>query len=88
MNVKLSTLFLIASVTVSGLAFAADADDAKWIAQCAKDNKDAGKPPEVVEKYCTCMNEKMGSNETQSISQWEKTHPNEEKECDAKAGWK
>jgi hypothetical protein len=29
MNVKLSTLFLIASVTISGLAFAADADDAK-----------------------------------------------------------
>ncbi len=34
------------------------------------------------------MNEKMDSNETQSITQWEKTHPNEEKECDAKAGWK
>jgi hypothetical protein len=34
------------------------------------------------------MNEKMGSNETQSVTQWEKAHPNEEKECDAKAGWK
>ena len=67
MNLKLSALFLIASVTVSGLAFAADADDAKWIAQCVKDNKAAGKPPEVVEKYCACMNDKMGSNETQSI---------------------
>lgn len=87
MKVKISTLFLIASVTISGLAFA-DADDIKWIAQCMMDNKDEGKSTDVVRKYCECMNDKMSSNETQSVTQWEKSHPTEEKECSAKAGWK
>lgn len=87
MKVKISTLFLIASVTISGLAFA-DADDTKWIAQCMMDNKDEGKSTDVVRKYCECMNDKMSSNETQSVTQWEKSHPTEEKECSAKAGWK
>ena len=87
MKVKISALFFIASVTISSLAFA-DADDTKWIAQCMMDNKDEGKPTEVVQKYCECMNNKMSSNETQSVSQWEKSHPKEEKECSAQAGWK
>ena len=39
-------------------------------------------------KYCTCMNNKMSDNETQSITQWEKTHATERKACDAEAGWK
>lgn len=34
------------------------------------------------------MNEKMSDNETKSITEWEKTHPKEEAECSAKAGWK
>ena len=34
---------------------------------------------EVVLKYCTCMNNKMSDNETQSITQWEKTHVAERK---------
>lgn len=87
MNVKISTLFLIALGTVSDLAFS-DADDTKWIAQCMMDNKDEGKSAEVVRKYCECMNDKMSSDETKSVTQWEKTHPDEEKECSAKAGWK
>lgn len=87
MNVKISALFFIASIAISGPTFA-DADDTQWIAQCMLDNKDEGKPTEVVQKYCECMNSKMESNETQSITQWEKTHPKEEKECSAKAGWK
>ena len=87
MKVKISALFFIASVTISSLAFA-DADDTKWIAQCMMDNKDEGKPTEVVQKYCECTNNKMSSNETQSVTQWEKSHPKEEKECSAQAGWK
>ena len=43
---------------------------------------------EVVLKYCTCMNNKMSDNETQSITQWEKTHATERKACDREAGWK
>ena len=50
MNVKISTLFFVASITISGLAFA-DADDATWIAQCTADNKKEGASPETVKKY-------------------------------------
>ncbi|MBF0457344.1 MAG: hypothetical protein HQK99_05565 [Nitrospirae bacterium] len=80
-------LFLVAFVMTASLAFA-DADDTKWIAQCIKDNKKEGAKEEVVYKYCECMNSKMDSNETKSISQWEKSHPKEMKECEDKAGWK
>ncbi len=48
-------------------AFAATTDDVKWINRCINDNKgDAS--TEVVLKYCTCMNNKMSDNETQSIT--------------------
>jgi len=59
----------------------------QWINQCVQDNK-GGAAAEVVLKYCTCMNNKMSDNETQSITAWEKTHAAERKACDAEAGWK
>ena len=34
------------------------------------------------------MNNKMSSNETLSITAWEKTHPKEVAACDKEAGWK
>ena len=74
------------SFTLSGLAMAG-ADDAKWVAQCINDNKDAKVSIEVITKYCTCMNNKMDENETKSITQWEKTHPNEMAACDKESGW-
>lgn len=66
----------------------ATSDDAKWIKQCVDDNKDQGAKPEVVAVYCSCMNGKMSADETQSITQWEKTHEAERKACDKEAGWK
>lgn len=73
---------------VSSNVVYADADDKKWIAQCIKDNASEKASTEVVIKYCTCMNDKMDESETQSITQWEKTHPKEQAECDRVAGWK
>src|SRR6202043_2589483 len=74
---------LVAGSIVGAAAAAwADADDAKWVAQCIKDNQDATVSVEVVTKYCTCMNNKMSSSETQSITQWEKSHPPERVACD------
>jgi hypothetical protein len=83
-------LLLIGSVLASdaALAQAMTADDLKWINQCIGDNKDQGAKSDVVRKYCVCMNEKMDDNESQSITQWEKTHPKERAECDRVAGWK
>ena len=87
-NIKTSGLLLIVCLMACGTALANAADDAKWIAQCQKDNKDEGQTEAVVTKYCTCMNDKMPESEDRSITEWEKTHKAEEKECSAKAGWK
>jgi hypothetical protein len=65
-----------------------NADDLKWVNKCIDDNQgQPGGTPAVVRAYCMCMNEKMSDNETQSITQWEKTHVAERKACDKQAGW-
>ena len=78
---------IIVFMAMVGVAYA-DADDIKWIAQCLKDNQDAKVDASVVQKYCSCMNNKMSSDETKSITEWEKTHVAERKACDKEAGWK
>ena len=71
------------------MAQSMSADDMKWINQCISDNKsEPGGTPPIVRAYCVCMNEKMDENETRSITQWEKSHPNERKACERQAGWK
>jgi hypothetical protein len=89
MGMKINVAILTAAVCVfaAGAASAATTDDVKWINQCVADNK-GGAADDVVLKYCTCMNNKMSDTETQSITQWEKTHATERKACDAEAGWK
>ena len=80
-------LFVAVSAITATSAVAATTDDVKWINQCVADNKgDAS--DSVVLKYCTCMNNKMSDNETQSITQWEKSHAAERTACDKEAGWK
>ena len=86
MKLAVSTMLLVSSAMI-GVA-RADSDDVKWIAQCMKDNQDAKVAASVIQKYCSCMNDKMSSNETQSITQWEKTHVKERQACDRAAGWK
>jgi hypothetical protein len=78
---------LVAFLGLAGAA-RADSDDVKWIAQCLKDNQDAKVDASIIQKYCSCMNNKMSSDETQSISQWEKTHVAERQACDKESGWK
>ncbi|MCC7348376.1 MAG: hypothetical protein IT538_13375 [Variibacter sp.] len=65
----------------------ATADDVKWINQCVADNKDEGQTQQVVLKYCACMNNKMGNNETRSITEWEKANPRTMEACSREAGW-
>jgi len=85
---KLITALCIALSTCAALPALADADDVKWINKCIADNKGEGAKAEVVKKYCECMNNKMDSNETKSISEWEKSHPKEMKQCETASGWK
>lgn len=80
-------MVLVGSLLAGSIVYA-DVYDLKWIAQCIEDNAEAKVAPEVVTKYCTCMNNKMDSNEWRSITQWEKTHPQERAECAREAGWK
>lgn len=86
MKLAVGTMLLASSSMV--VAARADSDDVKWIAQCMKDNQDAKVSAAVIQKYCACMNDKMSSDETQSITQWEKTHVREREACDREAGWK
>ena len=79
---------LILAALVSSPALAVTTDDVKWINQCASDNADQGAAKEVVLKYCTCMNEQMSDDESLSITEWEKQHPDERKACEKEAGWK
>ena len=84
-----AVLFVLGSTLLGSAAFGQqmNADDLKWINQCITDNK-GGASAEIVRKYCICMNEKMDNNETQSITQWEKSHPAERAACDRASGWK
>ncbi|MDQ0504350.1 hypothetical protein [Xanthobacter agilis] len=84
------SLLIVAAVTLAGTAARAQqtADDIKWITQCVDDNKDEGQAAPVVLAYCTCMNNKMSSDETRSITQWEKANPRAMEACSTKAGWK
>jgi hypothetical protein len=91
MKFAIAALLVAAPLFASTAAFAQamNADDVKWINQCIADNKaEPGGTPEIVRKYCMCMNEKMENNEKQSISQWEKSHKTEREACDKEAGWK
>ncbi len=83
-------LIVLAVFATSGMAAPAfaDGDDAAWIKKCVSDNKREGATPEVVAAYCSCMNGKMSSSETLSVTAWEKTHPDEMAACDKESGWK
>ncbi|CAK0757890.1 Acid stress chaperone HdeB [Azospirillaceae bacterium] len=87
LKVFVFALFLVGVAVAAQPAFAG-ADDAKWVAQCVKDNSDEKASPMVVAKYCACMNDKMDNNETKSISEWEKTHTAERSACERESGWK
>ena len=82
-------LVLAGCVMASSAAFAQqmNADDLKWINACIRDNR-GGASAEIIRKYCQCMNDKMDSNETRSISEWEKANPRARAACDKESGWK
>ena len=90
MKKTMTTLALFAFMAFGAgtAALAQTADDTKWIKQCQSDNKDEGQAAPVVLKYCTCMNNRMSSNETRSITQWEKANPAAVEACGKQAGWK
>ena len=84
-----AALLILAASLIATPAFAdTTEDDVTWINQCIADNKKEGTTEDIVRKYCVCMNNAMGNEETKSVSEWEKSHPDETKACDKEAGWK
>lgn len=76
-------------ISSSHSAFAQqNADDVKWIKECVEDNQDEGQSAPVILAYCTCMNNRMSSSETRSITQWEKSNPRAVEACARQAGWR
>jgi hypothetical protein len=69
-------------------AAAQTTDDVNWINRCVSDNKDEGQTNAVLVSYCTCMNNRMSSSETRSITAWEKSNPQAVEACAKTAGWK
>lgn len=89
MSHKSLLVALVAAGLMMGAARAdTTEDDAKWVTQCIADNKKEGATEDVVRKYCVCMNNAMADDETKSVTEWEKSHPDEVKACDKEAGWK
>jgi hypothetical protein len=87
-NLLMATIFCGLAFLSAPSAAYADADDAAWIKKCVGDNKREGATPEVVAAYCSCMDGKMSSDETKSITTWEKSHPDDMAACDKESGWK
>ena len=89
MKSKIVLLLIAGSFFAGGAALAQTADDIKWVNQCISDNRgEKGATPDIVRKYCACMNNKMDNNETRSITQWEKANPKARVACETEAGWK
>ena len=85
-----AAIFLAACATLNpASAQKMNADDVKWVNQCIDDSRGVeGYTPARARAYCMCMNEKMDDNETRTITQWEKSHPAAQHDCEQKSGWK
>ena len=91
MKANITTFAILSAVLLSfasGPALAQSPDDIRWINKCVADNKDEKQTQEVLLVYCGCMNNKMGTNETRSITEYEKTNPGTTEACSKQAGWK
>jgi hypothetical protein len=66
----------------AALAQAINQDDVAWINRCISDNRGEGASQEVVRAYCVCMSEKMDTNETRSVTAWERANPGERQACE------
>ena len=82
-------LTIAATVLMTSASALAVTAGKERIDECIADNADEGQTPEVVSKYCECMDKRMGESETATVSAWEDqaAHDADEDACDAEAGW-
>ncbi len=75
------------SLMTSTGAFALAAGNER-IENCLNDYFGVGlQPHEVIQKYCVCVDRKMGPSETMTILAWELSHGDDEAACRKDAGW-
>ena len=83
--ILLSSLLLVAPFAGQAQA---NADEDAQIAECIEDNADAGQSDETLQAYCDCASTAMGTFGQQAVSDWEKTHADEQESCSKQAGWR
>jgi len=87
--IPVAILLVVCGAIIPASAQQMNSDDLKWINQCIQDNRgEPGGTAAIVRAYCVCMNEKMDSNETRSVTQWEKANPGARQACERTSGWK
>jgi hypothetical protein len=88
-KISIPALIAVALLTTAGFSTQAFAnnDEDNQIAQCVDDNSDEGQSEAVVNAYCQCASAATG-NFGVVISEWEKTHADQQEACSKKAGWK
>ena len=88
MKIARMMVVFFAVVSVNHFVFAeTDSEDEDWITQCVQDHDGTNASPKVVQKYCVCMNNKMGDDEMRSICGWEKNHLMEKSDCQRESGF-
>jgi hypothetical protein len=88
-KLTIPALIAVALLTTTGLSTQAFAnnDEDNQIAECVDDNSDAGQSEDVLTAYCQCASAATG-NFGVAISDWEKTHADQQEACSKEAGWK
>ncbi|MBN8531976.1 MAG: hypothetical protein J0L97_08980 [Alphaproteobacteria bacterium] len=77
---------------VAGVALCAGHANAgeytEYVEQCIGQYVAEGYDRKMTIEYCVCMDGLIPDGETRTVGQWAKSHPDEEKVCTKKAGWK
>jgi hypothetical protein len=84
---SLGVLIALGALVTGTGVLAATAGEER-VTECVDDYSIAGsQSPEVTEKYCSCMDQKMGASETISVLEWEVLHATEAASCESESGW-
>lgn len=60
----------------------------EYVQQCINENVAGGYDRGMVTTYCLCMDNLIPEGEERTVTEWAKTHPEEEAKCTRAGGWK
>lgn len=77
----------LGALVASTGALATTAGDER-VRECVEDYSLAqSQSPAVTEKYCSCMDLRMGAGETKSVLEWEVSNAPDAAYCEKESGW-